>query len=114
MATGSDPSRHVPEWRNWQTRGTQNPEPRKGRVGSTPTSGTSPINNLGRSDEFPRRCRDGPIVPQLSLTNDSPVEGRDFGEALRDIAFSDDGVTLVDRLGLVPGDRQLPPAKPVA
>jgi hypothetical protein len=31
----------VPEWRNWQTRGTQNPERRKSRVGSIPTSGTN-------------------------------------------------------------------------
>ena len=30
----------VPEWRNWQTRGTQNPVRLKPRVGSTPTSGT--------------------------------------------------------------------------
>ncbi len=29
-----------PEWRNWQTRGTQNPVSREGRVGSTPSSGT--------------------------------------------------------------------------
>jgi hypothetical protein len=33
----------VPEWRNWQTRGTQNPETRKGRVGSIPTSGTNTL-----------------------------------------------------------------------
>ena len=31
---------HVPEWRNWQTRGTQNPVLRKGSVGSIPSSGT--------------------------------------------------------------------------
>ena len=30
----------VPEWRNWQTHGTQNPAPFTGHVGSTPTSGT--------------------------------------------------------------------------
>ena len=30
----------VPEWRNWQTRGTQNPVRLKPSVGSTPTSGT--------------------------------------------------------------------------
>ena len=30
----------VPEWRNWQTRRTQNPELRKQRAGSTPASGT--------------------------------------------------------------------------
>jgi hypothetical protein len=30
----------VPEWRNWQTHQTQNLASRKGRVGSTPTSGT--------------------------------------------------------------------------
>ncbi len=32
--------RPAPEWRNRQTQGTQNPPARKGRVGSTPTSGT--------------------------------------------------------------------------
>ncbi len=31
----------VPEWRNWQTRGTQNPVRLTPRVGSTPTSGTN-------------------------------------------------------------------------
>ncbi len=31
----------VPEWRNWQTRWTQNPVDRKARVGSIPSSGTS-------------------------------------------------------------------------
>ena len=31
----------VPEWRNWQTRGTQNPVRLKPRGGSTPPSGTS-------------------------------------------------------------------------
>ncbi len=30
----------VPKWRNWQTRGTQNPVPFTGSVGSTPTFGT--------------------------------------------------------------------------
>ena len=30
----------VPEWRNWQTRGTQNPVPFTGSVGSIPSSGT--------------------------------------------------------------------------
>ena len=29
----------APKWRNWQTRRTQNPVPREGRVGSTPTFG---------------------------------------------------------------------------
>ena len=32
---------HVPEWRNWQTRGTQNPVRFTPSVGSTPTSGTN-------------------------------------------------------------------------
>ena len=32
----------MPEWRNWQTRGTQNPERVTPRVGSIPTSGTIP------------------------------------------------------------------------
>ena len=32
----------VPEWRNWQTRGTQNPVRLKPRGGSTPPSGTNP------------------------------------------------------------------------
>ncbi len=31
----------APEWRNWQTRGTQNPVDRKARVGSIPSSGIS-------------------------------------------------------------------------
>ena len=31
----------TPEWRNWQTHGTQNPAPFTGHVGSTPTSGTN-------------------------------------------------------------------------
>ena len=30
----------VPEWRNWQTRGTQNPVGFTPRVGSIPSSGT--------------------------------------------------------------------------
>ena len=30
----------MPEWRNWQTRRTQNPVGLTPRVGSTPTSGT--------------------------------------------------------------------------
>ena len=38
----------LPEWRNWQTRGTQNPERVTPRVGSIPTSGTIP------SDPCPR------------------------------------------------------------
>ena len=29
----------TPEWRNWQTRWTQNPVDRKARVGSIPSSG---------------------------------------------------------------------------
>jgi hypothetical protein len=33
-----------PEWRNWQTRGTQNPESFQARVGSIPTSGTTLFN----------------------------------------------------------------------
>ena len=37
----ASPSPSVPEWRNWQTRRTQNPELRKQRAGSTPASGTS-------------------------------------------------------------------------
>ena len=32
---------HTPEWRNWQTRWTQNPVDRKARVGSIPSSGMS-------------------------------------------------------------------------
>ena len=32
--------KHLPEWRNWQTRWTQNPVGFTPRVGSTPTSGT--------------------------------------------------------------------------
>jgi hypothetical protein len=35
------PPTDVPEWRNWQTRGTQNPVPFTGSVGSIPSSGTS-------------------------------------------------------------------------
>jgi hypothetical protein len=31
----------MPEWRNWQTHGTQNPATFTGHVGSTPTSGTN-------------------------------------------------------------------------
>ena len=31
----------MPEWRNWQTRWTQNPVDRKARVGSIPSSGIS-------------------------------------------------------------------------
>jgi hypothetical protein len=38
----------VPEWRNWQTRRTQNPVHRKVSVGSTPSSGTIP--RFARSD----------------------------------------------------------------
>jgi hypothetical protein len=41
----------VPEWRNWQTRGTQNPESLTGRVGSIPTSGTTtPTDGSTRPD----------------------------------------------------------------
>src|SRR5712691_4099816 len=36
----ASPPPPVPEWRNWQTRRTQNPESRKRRGGSTPPSGT--------------------------------------------------------------------------
>jgi hypothetical protein len=32
---------HLPEWRNWQTHGTQNPAFFTEHVGSTPTSGTT-------------------------------------------------------------------------
>jgi hypothetical protein len=35
-----------PEWRNWQTRGTQNPVRLKPREGSTPSSGTIDFKNL--------------------------------------------------------------------
>ena len=34
------PFLNVPEWRNWQTRGTQNPVGFTPRVGSIPSSGT--------------------------------------------------------------------------
>jgi hypothetical protein len=34
-----------PEWRNWQTHGTQNPASFTWYVGSTPTSGTKSIHN---------------------------------------------------------------------
>src|SRR5262245_10416168 len=52
----------VPKWRNWQTRGTQNPVRLKPRVGSTPTFGTTyslrhpPLYE--RSDGLPRRRLD--------------------------------------------------------
>ena len=36
----ASPTLLVPEWRNWQTRRTQNPKLRKQRGGSTPPSGT--------------------------------------------------------------------------
>ena len=39
--------KHLLEWRNWQTHGTQNPAPFTGHVGSTPTSSTSNPKGLG-------------------------------------------------------------------
>jgi hypothetical protein len=39
--------RAVPVWRNWQTRGTQNPVSGNRSVGSIPSTGTSEINGLG-------------------------------------------------------------------
>jgi hypothetical protein len=43
----------LPEWRNWQTHGTQNPASFTGYEGSTPSSGTSYVlrrrmSNFGR------------------------------------------------------------------
>src|SRR5436190_24389634 len=42
LAAEADPryDAGVPEWRNWQTRGTQNPVRLKPSAGSTPASGT--------------------------------------------------------------------------
>jgi hypothetical protein len=37
-------AKHLLEWRNWQTHGTQNPAPFTGHVGSTPTSSTITAN----------------------------------------------------------------------
>ena len=34
----------MPEWRNWQTRGIQNPVAFTGRAGSTPAFGTNPVS----------------------------------------------------------------------
>ena len=41
-----------PKWRNWQTRGIQNPVALKGRVGSIPTFGTSITKDLPLSNLF--------------------------------------------------------------
>ena len=64
-----------PEWRNWQTRGTQNPETRKGRVGSIPTSGT----NSHDADEggCKARSRAGGAGRGLSERRRRAVAGRD-------------------------------------
>ena len=59
--------RHVPEWRNWQTRGTQNPVGFTPRVGSIPSSGTM---NKALGDTRPRRAR-APfrgVCPELCLS----------------------------------------------
>ncbi len=40
------PSAPMPEWRNWQTRRTQNPVPFTRRAGSTPASGTKKSCNM--------------------------------------------------------------------
>ena len=58
--------RHVPEWRNWQTRGTQNPVGFTPRVGSIPSSGT--MNKaLSVIRLQPREGSIRPIVPLLWL-----------------------------------------------
>ena len=41
----------VPEWRNWQTRGTQNPVRLIPSVGSSPTSGTNTTTSYADSAE---------------------------------------------------------------
>jgi hypothetical protein len=44
-----------PEWRNWQTRETQNLVACKGRVGSTPSSGTNhPLPQSSRRRDLSR------------------------------------------------------------
>jgi hypothetical protein len=52
----------VPEWRNWQTRGTQNPERLTSRVGSTPTSGTNSLSMMAHL------CDLGFFTDELALT----------------------------------------------
>ncbi len=51
-ASSYDSTNWTPEWRNWQTRGTQNPVSREGRVGSTPTSGTRTLRTKLGSQAF--------------------------------------------------------------
>ena len=68
--------RHVPEWRNWQTRGTQNPVGFTPRVGSIPSSGT--INKaLTVIRPTPREVSIRPIVPLLWLCRVSAQRPRD-------------------------------------
>ncbi len=63
----SQPGRDVrlaPEWRNWQTRGTQNPVGFTPRVGSIPSSGTIRLGlDLGPRSWQARRCGRG-VCPE--------------------------------------------------
>ena len=62
----------VPEWRNWQTRWTQNPVRLKPRVGSIPTSGTSLRSKRSESARLSRRSRPRTAAAQA----DAPLSSR--------------------------------------
>src|SRR5438046_2674009 len=67
-------SGQAPKWRNWQTRRTQNPVPREGRVGSTPTFGTCrTISPVAYDEQLAERIR------QLVAKERGITEQRMFG-----------------------------------
>src|SRR5438876_8086753 len=58
---------NVPEWRNWQTRGTQNPVRFTPSAGSTPASGTSPTWTYAIAQNRPIRRWNRIVAPGAAL-----------------------------------------------
>ena len=81
---------HLPEWRNWQTHGTQNPALFTEHVGSTPTSGTNyaltfatiPFTySISLSDQFPAGL-------PIALRNGAPRSAAPFDMSFVALAFT--------------------------
>jgi hypothetical protein len=105
-------ARRAPEWRNGYTQGTQNPPAGNGRVGSNPTSGTTPSCEFRRPFRRPRdvrraapglaalRGRFGLVALAAALWLTAGVahaDHRDFAGRVK--AVSEKRVTVENRMG---------------